>query len=205
MEGNPVPWVGGNRAEAQRRRRRIKDVMDKQAPKPLEGDRRNRAYQLVQTVIAKDIRPALLPRSVMRRNPAGAVGEFMRRENSPQVKDVILTVKRALRAIDPTNDDPDFCNMERFRQEGESPTGASTFMPDATVPGNFAFTTTAKENWPLGEPQVETALAQVQKREAAVKPPRAKRVMTEEQKQRLRDNLAKGREKQAAQRAATTA
>ena len=56
--------------------------------------------------------------------------------------------------------------MYRFRPELIHATGGvGTFMPGAQIPGNFAMTPLAKENWPLGEPKVDTPLKQAQKRE----------------------------------------
>lgn len=167
MEGNPVPWIGGNRGDAAKEFRRIQGVLERDAPKKLAGDLANRVHRLVRRVIDEQVKPALLPKSVMWRNPAGAVGAFQRQENSSAVKETILTVRRALRALDPMNEDPDFCNMERFRPSGEGPNGAATFSSDATIPGNFAMTPQAKANWPLGEATVDTPLKQVQRRESA--------------------------------------
>jgi hypothetical protein len=85
-------------------------------------------------------------------------------------------VKRAIRALDPENPDPDLTNMERFRPEGGRADGTTTFMPGATIPGFLAMTPAAKANWPLGEPTVETPLKAARARERApTSTPRAER------------------------------
>ena len=167
VDGRPgQAWIGGDAALAHRRVRAINKILVEQAPKRLTGDRVNRAHALATQVIQDTIRPAMLPRSVMRRNPAGAVGAFRRTEASAGFKRAALAVKRAIRAIDPENPDPDLTNLERFRPEGSPLDGTSSFMADATIPGFLAMSTAAKANWPLGEPTVATALQQVARREA---------------------------------------
>lgn len=178
QEGQPRAWMPGNRGRAAQTAQRIQRTLRDQAPKPIpEAQRRDRVARLTAQVIEDTIRPALLPAAVMRRNPSGAVGTFMRQEMSRPIKQAILTVKRGLRALEPDNPDPDYCNMERFRPSGERYDGASTFMADAQIPGNFAMTPLAKAQWPLGEPTVTTALAQVKAAEAAPAKP-AKRAST---------------------------
>ena len=163
MDGKPAPWLGAPTADAAKRIRAIHQTLTDQAPKKITGPRANQVFQKIEEVLAADIKPAMLSKTVMRRNPAGAVGHFLRSENSRGVKDAILTVKRAIRGLDPENPDPDLTNMERFRPEGARADGTTSFMPDATIPGFMAMTPLAKENWPLGEPTVDTALAQAQR------------------------------------------
>ena len=152
---------------ANRRVREIRKILAEQAPKPLQGDRGNRAYALAQRVQHEVIEPGLMPQAVARRNPAGAVGHYQRTEGSKLFKRGALAFKRAVRALDPENPDPDIANLERFRTAGTEPNGVSTFSVNATIPGSFAFGPAAKANWPLGAPTVETALGQVQRREQA--------------------------------------
>lgn len=196
QEGQARPWMPGNRGMAQQTIHRIRRTLQDQAPKPIpEAARRDRVARLTTQVIEETIRPALLPAAVMRRNPSGAVGAFMRQEMSRPIKQAILTARRGLRALEPDNPDPDYCNMERFRPSGERGDGASTFMADAQIPGNFAMTPLAKAQWPLGEPTVPTALTQVKAAEVAQAAP-AKRVSTmslearELQRQRMKARWA---------------
>jgi hypothetical protein len=171
MDGNVVPWVGGDRAAAAKRRRQITDIINTQAPKELKGEKANKIYDLIGKVVEQDVKPALLPKAVMDRAPAGAIGQYNRSENHPITKRIILTVKRGLRALDPLSDDPDLANMERFRPPGVTANGAAIFDATAIIPGKFGMTPLAKANWPLGEPTIDTALAQVERREAAQAPP----------------------------------
>lgn len=191
QEGHQRPWIPGDRGLARQSIQRIRRTLNEQAPRRIEEPlRRDQVAKGVQELIRDVITPALLPHSVMRRNPAGAVGKFMRQEMSKPIKSAILTAKRALRALEPENPDPDYTNMEQFRPEGTDPNGTATFMPGAQIPGNFAMTPQAKANWPLGEPKVETPL---------------KRALSAEQLQSRREALARGRATRAANIAARKA
>lgn len=160
------PWQGGDRGVAVRRHDQLQRMIREQAPHMIEEPlQRDRVAKLTSEVLTNVIQPALLTRAQMRRNPAGAVDAFIKREQSKPVKDAILTWKRAMRALDPENSDQDYTNIERFRAEGINPDGTSTFMVDAQIPGVFAMTPAAKQKWPLGEPHVKTPLAQAKKRE----------------------------------------
>ena len=166
LEGiaNAPAWQGGDRGAARIRYNHVKRIVAEQAPKPLDPIRRDQVAKLSQEVMDTVIRPAMLPRSEMRRNPAGAVDLFLRRENAPAIKKAIKHWKRARFAIEPDTDRSDWANIEPFRPEG-MPAGVSTFMADAQIPGVFAMSPQAKDNWPLGDPTAATALAQVQQRE----------------------------------------
>jgi hypothetical protein len=111
----------------------------------------------------------MLTQEEMRRNPAGAVDAFLKGEGSRAGKDAILTWRRAQRAVDPSNEDEDYTNIERFRPVTRA-AGPSTFMAEAQIPGNFAMSAQAKHNWPLGEPTVETPLKTAKKRESKMTP-----------------------------------
>jgi len=163
-------WAGADKGGARRRYQELSKLLTAQTPKPIEdAERANRVKENADRILKDEIVPALLPKVVMRRNPAGAVDEFNRRENSPTVKRKILAWKRAMWALDPDTTDRDHTNIERFRPEG-NPMQGSSFMADAQIPGVFGMTNQAKANWPLGDPTIDTALKQVQRqREAAAK------------------------------------
>ena len=159
-------FVSGDRGTATKRYNEVTKLVESQIAKPLHGARKDEVAQLAAEVLEGTIRPALLPREEMRRNPAGSVGKFIRVENSRPVQHAIQQWKRAQLALEPDNPDPDLANVERFRPEMIHATGgAATFMANAQIPGQFAMTPAAKANWPLGEPQVDTPLKQAQKRE----------------------------------------
>ena len=160
-------WVtGANRGKAAQQARQLNKMVDAQITKPVQGEKKDQIAQLADEVMEGVIRPALVPREDMRRNPAGSVGRFMRVENAKPIKQAVQQWKRAQLVLEPGNEDPDLANVERFRPERIHDTGGvATFMPGAQIPGNFAMTAKAKENWPLGEPTVETPLKTAQKRE----------------------------------------
>lgn len=162
----PAYVTGVSRGAARRQAQSINKVIEQQIAKPLQGAEKDRVAKLANEVMEDVIRPALLPREDMRRNPAGAVGRFLREENSKPVKHAVQQWKRAMLAVEQGNPDPDLANVERFRPEKIHDTGGtSTFMAGAQIAGNFAMTPKAKENWPLGEPTATTALGEVKKRE----------------------------------------
>ena len=159
-------YVPGDRGKAAAQSRQLSKMLDSQIAKPVQGEKKDLVAKLAAEVMETVIRPALVPREDMRRNPAGAVGRFMREENSKPIKQAVQHWKRAQLALEPGNEDPDLANVERFRPEKIHDTGgAGTFMANAQIPGNFAMTPQAKANWPLGEPKVDTPLKQAQKRE----------------------------------------
>lgn len=207
QDGRQRSWMPGDRGAAFQRSQRIRKVLREQAPKPLEPDRRDRVVKLATDVIEGVIRPSMLTEAEMRRNPAGAVGQFMRREGSKPVKDAILTVKRALLAVEPDNDDPDYVNMDRFRSTGAVPGAPSTFMAEAQLPGQFAFGSKAAANWPADMPAqgtAKSALAQVRAAESK-EPTRAERKaataskFTEAQRKAFGERMKAAREAKKAQ------
>lgn len=160
-------YVGGDRTKSRKRALEIERLLSTQLPKPIEEPiRKNQVNQLAHEVLRDVIRPAMLTRAQMARNPAGAVDHFLKHENSKPIKRAILAWKRAMWALDPTTTDRDHTNLERFRSEGTYGQ-AATFMADAQLPGNFGMTPLARENWPLGEATADTALKQAQRVEEA--------------------------------------
>lgn len=212
MDGQPREWLQSAKGAAVRRAKQITGMLNSQAPRRISGERANRVKRLGGEVLSTVIQPAMQPRSVMRRNPPGAVGQALRTEFHPEYKDAALTVKRAMLALDPDNQDPDFTNLERFRPEGGGPDGNSTFMAGAQISGVFAFGTKAAANWPFDEPTADTAIKQVRRREAteaaeaaepvrdraprAAKPKKPKRTMSPAQQAAL----ARGRANALAKR-----
>ncbi len=162
----PSYVTGVDRGASAKRARELNAHIEKYVAKPVQGAKKDEVARLATEVMETVIRPALLPREEMRRNPAGSVGKFLRVENSKPIQGAIRQWKRAQLALEPENEDPDLANVERFRPEMIHATGgAATFMPGAQIPGNFAMTPQAKANWPLGEPTVDTPLKQAQKKE----------------------------------------
>ncbi len=204
---NAPPYVQGDRSAASGRLRALDKMIAEQMPKRIEEPvRANRVHQLAKEVLEEEIKPKLLPRAQMRRNPAGAVDYFRRTELSKVFKRAVAVFKRARFALDPTTTDTDHANIEKYRPEGGL-AGTSTFMADAQIPGAFAMTPQAKENWPLGDATVTTALEQVRQAEEraegmerqkaglrAGKVTQAKRVYTPEERLAMGARLKKARE-----------
>ena len=158
----PAYVTGANRGDANKRFKDVNRLIETQAAKPLTGDKKDKVARLVKALEQEIV---LLPREEMRRNPAGSVGRFLKHENSKENQQKIQQWKRAQLALEQGNPDPDLANAERLRPEIHHPGQAATFMANAQIPGQFAMSTQAKENWPLGEPKVETPLKQAVKRE----------------------------------------
>ena len=159
---------GAAKVAAAQRYRKVLGVLRDQAPKPVEEPlRRDRIAKQADEVLKDVIVPAMLSKAEMRRNPAGAVGEFMRRENSMPIQRAIRTWQRAKYALEPDTTNDDHALVEKYRPEfpaGYRPDGVATFMSDAQIPGHFGFSPQAKQNWPLPEPD-NTALKQALKAE----------------------------------------
>jgi len=208
--------AGAAKIAAQQRYRQVLNTLRTQAPRPIDEPlRRDRVAKAADAVLNEVIRPAMLTKAEMRRNPAGAVGEFMRRENSPPIQRAIRTWQRAQFALEPNTPHDDHALVEKYRPEG-APVGAgyASYMGDAQIPGVFGFGPRARENWPLPDPQ-NTALEQARRAEQGqidttkaataiaggsdTSPgPKPKRAMSQAQL----DALARGRANRAAKLAA---
>lgn len=185
---NAPPFVPVNRGKVRQQLQRLEASMGAQVPKPIEeSDRKDRVAKLAKQVLEDTIRPAMLTHEEMRRNPAGAVDAFRKRENSRAIKTAILTWKRAQWALEPECPESDYTNLERYRPTMPL-TGAATFMANAQIPGVFAMTPQARAQWPLGEPTADTALAQAKRAELdeAIRQADAEAVSTPERVKRLR-------------------
>ena len=164
----PAYVTGVDRGAAAKQHKKMKTLLEEQAAKPLRGAEKDLVAAKAKEVLENVIRPSLVPQEEMRRNPAGAVGKFLRTENSSHIQEAIQHWKRAQLALEPESPDPDLANVERFRPVQHTPGQAATFMADAQIPGHFAMTRQAKENWPADMPAQGTLnhpLAQAVKRE----------------------------------------
>lgn len=157
---NAPQFLNVNRGRARQTLQRIEKMLQDQAPKPIDEPlRKDHVARAANQLLTETILPAMLTHEEMRRNPAGAVDQFLKRENSKPIKQAILAWKRAQWALEPDTKDRDHTNLERFRPQMRAPDGASTFMVNAQIPGHFAMTPAAKANWPLLQPTT-TAVAQ---------------------------------------------
>lgn len=158
--------TGEGRAALGKRKRQIEKDLQAGSPPELTGAAKDALAQR-EAQLEADIRVGMLTTEEMRRNPATAVDRHRKWDRAN--KDKILEWKNIRRALNPDSDEKDLANIERLRPT-MLPMGmnaTSTFMADAQIPGKFAMTPTAKQNWPLGEPKVNTPLKQAAKREAS--------------------------------------
>lgn len=194
MASQPAEFAGSARGFAQRRARQVRQMFNRDAPKKITDERRNRVNALTKQVLTEVIVPRLITKAESDRNPPGAVGYQLKHgEFSAPFKRAAAVWKRGMLALDPTADggDPDFTNYARYQPQGVRADGVTSYMPGAQRPGHFAMSPLARANWPFDEPE-NTALAQVQRREseetqgsghaARARAEKPKREMTEKQR-----------------------
>ena len=185
---NAPPYVHANRGAAMKRYQDLKKVIEEQLPRAVKDP--DQVARLADDVLENTIKPVMLTRAEMRRNPPGAVDRNIKGEASPVIKNAILQWKRAMLSLNWDNKtERDLVNLDKHRREGMSPETAS-HMVNAQIPGNFAFGATAKANWPAAMPEqgtVNSPLVQAQKRE------RKKREFTPEQRAEIGRRLVESR------------
>lgn len=150
-----------------RRKRQIEKDLVMGTPPELTGATRD-ALAAREKTLEATIRAGMLTTEEMRRNPAGAVDRHRKWERLN--KPAILEWKNIRRALNPDSDEKDLSNVEVLRPSMLSYglNATSTFMGNAQIPGKFAMTPLAKDNWPLGEPKVDTPLKQAERNERKV-------------------------------------
>jgi len=161
------------------RSRSIDKTLESYAPEPLPGDEQDKLAKL-EVELRTAWSHGMPTEEEMRKNPAGMVDRHRKWEKAN--KGIILKWKNIRRQLEPDSDDPDLANIERYRPSGVM----DRLVSDAQISGAINYRSVPQARWDQafeGKHPENTALAQVKKRE-----------MTEAQKQRLRDNLARGRE-----------
>ena len=169
---NQPPWALKEitetaRARLVQRRNALDDDLEENSPPPISGEVKDFLSKRLQQ-LNEEIRAGMPTTEVMRRNPPGAIGQHERWQNAN--KDKVLERKNILKLIDPENDDPDYCSIEMIRPTGITQEMASTFMVNATIPGQFGMTALAKANWPENMPEhgtVDSPYKQMERREIA--------------------------------------
>ena len=102
----------------------------------------------------------------MRRNHVGSVDRNLRHAKAN--KDRALTIKNYRLLLNPDSDEQDLCNLEDLRPSGIIPGSAQHYDANAQIPGHFAMSPQAKENWPENMPEFGTAdtpMKQAERRE----------------------------------------
>ena len=151
------------------RRSFLQDKLEDHSAPELTGEAKDALNTRLNDLNAR-IRVGMPTHEDMRRNPAGAVDQHRRWEKLN--KSAVLERRNILIALNPGDDSKDLTNIDMIRPHAPN-VGAATFMPDAQIPGVFAMTPAAKENWPLGEPKVDTPLKQAERAEVKGKRPRS--------------------------------
>ena len=156
-----------------------------QSPEPLTGDEQDKASKL-ERELRTEITQGMLSGEEMRKNPATAVDRHMKWERYNKAK--ILRWKNLRLQLNAGSEERDVANLEQYRPVSSG----HRIMTDAQIPGLHTMSELAKENWPLGDPKCNTAVAQVEKR---------RKELSEEDKQKARTNLANARAKKLAAKA----
>lgn len=154
-----APYIE-DKARARKQAADLKKVLDEQAPQPFPKDEVNKAAAREREL--RDQWTVNMPsKEDMRRNRdalhASSAINHLRWEK--ENKEKILEWKQIVARLDPTSDDPDLCNIERYR-----PSRPFAYDSTAQIAGHHAMSEQAKENWPLGEPKAETATAHLKKK-----------------------------------------
>lgn len=181
IDGQLPGYRGAGSGEARRKLRSIEKMLADQAPERLTAVEKDRLYN-VEKELRDKITYGMLSKEEMRKAPPTAVDRH-RRWEATNKKDIFRwkNVKVQLSAADgepASSRDRDAANLEQFRPEGVN----QGIRTDNFIQGVHAMSPLAKENWPLGEPKCDTAVAQ------------NKRVMSESQKEKLRVNAQKARD-----------
>lgn len=175
--------------EVRGRLRRVDKMLADQAPEPLTGDEADKASKL-EKELRTEITHGMLSAEEMRKNPATAVDRHMRWEKVNKAK--ILRWKNLRLQLNAGSEERDVANLEQYRPASSG----HRIMTDAQIPGLHTMSEQAKDNWPLGEPKCDTAVAQNA---------RVRKELSEENKQKARMNLANARAKKLAASASATA
>lgn len=183
-----------DRGEVSKRLKRLKQTLETQSPRELSGEAKDRLYRESKELEAS-ITQGMLSQEEMRKNPAGSVGQHMRWERHN--KSSILRWKNIQQMLEPSSDDPDLSNFERFRPNGTT----GRVRLDAQIPGKMSYLNVPQENWDMafqGAGPTNSALQQAKRVSEQVQTQpvetKRKRFMSEEAKLQARESLARARE-----------
>ena len=163
-----------DRRSVQPRIARMKKDLESQSPAELPGAVKDKIAARAKALEEK-FTAGMLSKEEMRKNPAGAVGQFMKWEKAN--KPAIMEWKNAMQMLEPDSNDPDLSNVERLRPEGAK----DRFRADAQITGKMTYGNVPEENWEkaLGPGPQNTALKQA-KRVAEENNITTKRVISED-------------------------
>ena len=147
-----------------KRQQSLKRELIKCAPPVTSGETKD-ALNVRRKELETSIKVGMPTQEQMRRNPVGAVDQHRRWERAN--KNAVLEWKNIKRVLERDSDDRDLSNVETLRPSG-APQSVATFMADAQIPGHFAMTPQAKDNFDEifpNSPKVDTPLKQAERQE----------------------------------------
>lgn len=176
------------------RKKEVDKQLERSMPEPITNPVEKDHLAKVERDLREKITTGMLSQEEMRKNPAGAVDRHRRWERANKAD--IMTWKNARLQLhadgsDPSTWDRDTANLEQFRPEG----ARERVRLDAQIPGKMAFTGVPQEQWDTafqGKGPENTALKQAT-RAQKVKPVKTKRILSDEERAKLRERLAKAR------------
>ena len=163
------------------------------APTKLPGDEQDKLAKL-EVELREAWTQGMPTEEEMRKNPAGMVARHQKWEKAN--KAIILKWKNVKRQLEPDSEDPDLANIETHRPAGVM----DRLVANAQISGAMNYRNIPQENWDTafeGKHPENTALEQAK---------RARRELTEEQKEAARQRLivARERKKQLHEQAAVS-
>lgn len=177
--------------EARRQLGNIDRMINDQAAEPLTSDESNKLHKMEKDLRAK-ITTNMPTQEIMRKNPPGAVNWHRTWEKA--MKPFIKRWKNIRRQLDPTSEDPDISNLERYRPPG----AVGTLRTDAQITGHMTYGGVPDDKWDaVFEGKPDSALEQA-KRVAR----KERKPMSEQAKQAACDRLAHAREMRRVKRMA---
>lgn len=192
------PYVN-DKGPAHRSIANIDRLLEGQAPEPsVSGPVKDALYAEKKRLVEK-LREGMPAKEEMWRSGPHVVHRHMQWEGSN--KPDIIRYKNVARQLEPDSSDPDLANIESFRpQRGTA--GHTGFDAGAHFKGNIAYTEVPEQNWPADMPLRPATSAMAQAVKAQPNAIKARRALTEAEKQAKRDILAKAREVRAAKKLA---
>jgi len=146
-----------DKAQARRHARGLKQTIETYAPKPFASPLELDQAAMRERELREQITEGMLSVEEMRRNRQGtsdSVYRHMKWEKGNKHK--IVEWKKLRARLEPDSDDPDWCNLERFR-----PQKPFAYDSTAQIAGHHAMSPQAKANWPeeMAEPKSATAIS----------------------------------------------
>lgn len=155
-----APYIE-DKARARKQAEALKKVLDEQAPKAYAKDEIDKAAAR-ERELREQWTAGMPSKEDMRRNRdalhASSAMNHLRWEK--ENKAAILEWKEIRARLEPNSDDPDLCNIERYR-----PSRPFGYDSTAQIAGHHAMSEQAKANWPeeMAEPKAKTAVSHLKK------------------------------------------